>query len=163
MLPPRHAPAGGDSACRGPGSNRDHNTRELVIMGHLGWDGMMFLNLETGEYEPLLATTGNGSTAAPSRVNLREGVIFHDGSSFRPDDVVYTVNHVADPSKGVITQANVNWMESAEQTGPNTVRIPDLLRRLADHDPRRALFSLVLAINLLGDGIRDVTAPGGRS
>jgi peptide/nickel transport system permease protein len=29
--------------------------------------------------------------------------------------------------------------------------------------PGLALFSLVLAINLLGDGIRDVTAPGGRS
>jgi peptide/nickel transport system permease protein len=29
--------------------------------------------------------------------------------------------------------------------------------------PGLALFALVLAINLLGDGIRDVTAPGGRS
>jgi peptide/nickel transport system permease protein len=29
--------------------------------------------------------------------------------------------------------------------------------------PGAALFALVLAINLLGDGIRDVTAPEGRN
>ena len=29
--------------------------------------------------------------------------------------------------------------------------------------PGLALFALVLAINLLGDGVRDVTAPEGRS
>ena len=33
-----------------------NNTRELVIMGHLGWDTLLFRNLDTGEYEPLLAT-----------------------------------------------------------------------------------------------------------
>ena len=29
-----------------------NNVRELVVMGHLGWDGLMFRNLETGEFEP---------------------------------------------------------------------------------------------------------------
>ncbi len=38
------------------------------------------------------------------------------------------------------------------------------VRALAGADPRRAvLFVLVLAINLLGDGLRDVTAPENRS
>ena len=100
-----------------------NNTRELVIMGNLGWDGLMFLNLETGEYEPLLATEWEWVDDTTLELTLREGVTFHDGSTFGPEDVVYTVNHVADESTGVLTQANVNWMESAEQTGPNTVRI----------------------------------------
>ena len=33
-----------------------NNTRELVVMGHLGWDALMFRNLDTGEFVPLLAT-----------------------------------------------------------------------------------------------------------
>jgi peptide/nickel transport system substrate-binding protein len=100
-----------------------NNTRELVIMGHLAWDGLMFLNLETGEYEPLLATSWEWIDDTTLELNLREGVTFHDGSTFGPEDVVYTVNHVSNPDNGVLTQANVNWMQSAEQTGPNTVRI----------------------------------------
>jgi hypothetical protein len=32
------------------------NIRELVIIGHTVWDGLLFRNLDTGEYEPLLAT-----------------------------------------------------------------------------------------------------------
>ncbi len=100
-----------------------NNTRELVIMGHLGWDGLMHLNLETGEYEPLLATGWEWIDDTTLEFELREDVTFHDGSSFGPEDVAYTVNHVADEDKGVLTQANVNWMESAEVTGENTVRI----------------------------------------
>ncbi len=100
-----------------------NNTRELVIMGNVGWDGLMFLNLDTGEYEPLLATSWEWIDDTTLELNLREGVTFHDGSTFGPEDVAYTVNHIANPENGVLTQANVNWMESAEQTGPNTVRI----------------------------------------
>ena len=82
-----------------------NNTRELVIMGNLGWDGLMFLNLETGEYEPLLATEWKWVDDTTLELTLREGVTFHDGSTFGPEDVVYTVNHVADESTGVLTQA----------------------------------------------------------
>ena len=32
-------------------------TRELVIMGHMGWDGLVLFNNETGEFDPLLATS----------------------------------------------------------------------------------------------------------
>ncbi len=100
-----------------------NNTRELVVMGHLGWDGLMHLNLETGEYEPLLATGWEWIDDTTLELQLREGVTFHDGSSFGAEDVAYTVNHVADEESGVLTPANVNWMESAEVVGPHTVRI----------------------------------------
>ena len=87
-----------------------NNTRELVVMGNLGWDGLMFLNLESGEYEPLLATSWEWIDDKTLELNLRDDVTFHDGSTFGPEDVVYTVNHVANPDNGVLTQANVNWM-----------------------------------------------------
>ncbi|MEO0621271.1 MAG: ABC transporter substrate-binding protein [Pseudomonadota bacterium] len=100
-----------------------NNTRELVIMGHLGWDALLFRDLETGEYKPLLATSWEWADNVTIDLTLREGVTFHDGSSFGPEDVVYTVNHVASEDSGVLTAKNVNWMKSAEQTGDNSVRI----------------------------------------
>jgi peptide/nickel transport system substrate-binding protein len=100
-----------------------NNTRELVVMGHLGWDGLMFRNLKTGEYEPLLATGWEWIDNKTLELELRQGVTFHDGSSFGSEDVVYTVNHVASEDSGVLTAANVNWMESAEALGPYKVRI----------------------------------------
>jgi len=100
-----------------------NNTRELVVMGHLGWDGLMFLNLGTGEYEPLLATGWEWIDNKTLELELREGVTFHDGSSFGSEDVVYTVNHVVREDSGVLTPANTNWMASAEALGPLKVRI----------------------------------------
>lgn len=100
-----------------------NNTRELVIMGHLGWDALVFRNIETGEYEPLLATSWEWIDDTTLEFELRQGVVFHDGSSFGPEDVVYTVNHVASEESGVLTPANVNWMKSAEAVGENRVRI----------------------------------------
>ena len=100
-----------------------NNTRELVIMGQLGWDGLVYRDLKTGEYKPLLATSWKWVDDTTIDFELRQGVTFHDGSSFGPEDVVYTVNFLANPDHGVITQANVNWMKSAEQTGPHSVRL----------------------------------------
>ncbi len=100
-----------------------NNTRELVIMGHLGWDALLFRNLETGEYEPLLATEWEWVDNVTIDLTLREGVTFHDGTSVGPEDVVYTVNHVSAPDSGVLSPKLTNWMKTAEQTGPNSVRI----------------------------------------
>ncbi|MGF1502050.1 MAG: ABC transporter substrate-binding protein [Paracoccaceae bacterium] len=100
-----------------------NNTRELVIMGHLGFDALLFRNLETGAYEPLLATEWTWVDDTTMDLTLREGVVFHDGTSFGPEDVAYTVNHVASEESGVLTSQNVNWLESAEVTGETTVRL----------------------------------------
>jgi peptide/nickel transport system substrate-binding protein len=100
-----------------------NNTRELVVMGHLGWDTLLFRNLDTGEYEPLLATGWEWIDNVTMELELREGVVFHDGTSFGSEDVVYTVNHVAAEDSGVLTPANVNWMASAEALGPYKVRL----------------------------------------
>ena len=48
---------------------------------------------------------------------------FHNGEPFDADDVVYTVNFVAEEQNGVKTQRNVNWMKSAEKVDQYTVRI----------------------------------------
>ena len=100
-----------------------NNTRELVVMGHLGWDALLFRNLDTGEYEPLLATGIEWIDNVTLEVGLRDDVVFHDGSSFGSEDVVYTINHIVNEDNGVLTIKNVNWMKSAEALGPHKVRI----------------------------------------
>lgn len=100
-----------------------NNTRELVIMGQLAWDGLVLRNIETGEYEPLLATDWKWRDNTTIDFTLREGVTFHDGSKFDADDVVYTVNFVSDKESGVLTYRNVSWMEKAEKLGPYKVRL----------------------------------------
>ncbi|WNK00720.1 ABC transporter substrate-binding protein [Thalassospiraceae bacterium LMO-JJ14] len=100
-----------------------NNTRELVIMGNTVWDGLLFRNLKTGEFEPLLATSYKWVDNTTIDFDLRTDVVFHDGSKFGPEDVVYTVNFVSNADNGVLTQANVKFLKSAEKTGPNSVRI----------------------------------------
>ncbi len=100
-----------------------NNTRELVVMGHLMWDGLLFRDLDSGEFKPLLATSYKWANNTRLEFDLREGVKFHDGSTFDADDVVYTVNHVANKDNGVLTWGNVKWMKNAEKLSQYKVAI----------------------------------------
>ncbi len=100
-----------------------NNTRELVIMGHMGWDGLVYRDQETGEYQPLLATSWKWADDTALEFELRDDVKFHDGSDFDADDVVYTFNHVSNKNNGVLTFRNVSWIKNAEKLGPHKVRV----------------------------------------
>ncbi len=126
-----------------------NNTRELVIIGNTVWDGLLFRNLKTGDYEPLLAESYEWIDNTTLEFKLREGVTFHDGSTFDADDVVYTVDFVADKDHGVLTQANVDWMDHAEKVDQYTVRI-----KLKEPFPA-ALAYLAQAVFIMPDGHYD--------
>ena len=100
-----------------------NNTRELVIIGQTVWDMLLFRNLDSGEYEPLLATSYKWIDNVTLEFELRDDVVFHDGSTFDADDVVYTVNFVSNKDNGVLTFQNVGWMKSAEKLGSHKVRL----------------------------------------
>ena len=100
-----------------------NSAREGVVLQRAIWDGLIYRNPETGEYEGNLATDWEWIDDTTLEFKLREGVTFHNGEPFTADDVVYTVNFVADEASGVKTQRNVNWMESAEKIDEHTVRI----------------------------------------
>lgn len=100
-----------------------NNTRELVIMGHMGWDGLVYRDQETGEYEPLLAKSWEWAGDTALDFELRDDVKFHDGSALDADDVVYTFNHVSNKDNGVLTFRNVSWIKNAEKLGPHKVRV----------------------------------------
>ncbi|MDT0682081.1 ABC transporter substrate-binding protein [Roseicyclus sp. F158] len=94
-----------------------------VILGRNVWDTLVVRNLETGEFEPLLATEWEWVDDTTLDLTLREGVTFHDGSTFEADDVVYTLSYAADPANRIVSQQVANWIESVEKTGEHSVRI----------------------------------------
>ena len=103
--------------------NYYHNVRETAIMQRMIWDYLLFRDLESNDYKPLLATSYKWDGNTSLIFELREGVTFHDGSAFDADDVVYTFNHVSNPDNAVDTQSNVNWIKNAEKLGDYKVRL----------------------------------------
>ena len=100
-----------------------NNLRTGVVMHHQGWDALVYRNPDTFKLEPLLATEWKLPDPTTIEFTLRPGVKFHDGSPFTADDVVYTINLVADPASRVSTPSNYNWIDKAEKTGDLSVRV----------------------------------------
>ena len=100
-----------------------NSSREGVVMQRAVWDGLIYRDPATNEYIGNLATSWEWIDDVTLEFKLREGVTFHNGEVFNADDVVYTVNFVADEANGVKTQRNVSWMKSGEKIDDYTVRI----------------------------------------
>ncbi len=100
-----------------------NSSREGVVLQRAVWDGLIYRDPETNEYMGNLATEWTWIDDVTLELKLRDDVTFHNGEAFNADDVVYTVNFVADEQNGAKTQRNVNWMKSAEKVDDYTVRI----------------------------------------
>jgi peptide/nickel transport system substrate-binding protein len=100
-----------------------NNLRVGLVLSHTAFDTLVYREPSTFELKPLLATEWKLVDNGTIEFTLRQGVKFHDGSSFSADDVVYTINTVSNPDSKVSTPANYNWIESAEKTGDYSVRV----------------------------------------
>lgn len=100
-----------------------NSAREGIVMQRAIWDGLLYRDPATNEYKGNLATAWEWIDDLTIEFKLREGVKFHNGEEFNADDVVYTVDFVANPDNGVKTQRNVSWMKSAEKIDDFTVRL----------------------------------------
>lgn len=129
-------------------------TRELIVMGQMGWDGLVLYNNETGGFDPLLATSWEWDGNTSVTFKLREGVTFHDGSQFDADDVVYTINFLVNEENGVPAASIYNWIKSATKVDDYTVRI-DLKAPTAT-----AMNFLSNEIMIMADGHYDAAPDG---
>lgn len=100
-----------------------NSSREGIILSRHVWDGLIHRDPDTGEYVGNLATSWTWIDDTTLELSLREGVVFHNGEPFSADDVVFTMNYVADPESGVNPQRNVAWIKGAEKVDDMTVRI----------------------------------------
>jgi peptide/nickel transport system substrate-binding protein len=116
-------------------------SREQLIIESLSHDTLIYRTPKSGSYEPLLATSWKWVDDLTLEFQLRKDVVFHDGSPFGADDVVYTLKYVSAPDAGVVTRANVSWIKDVEKVDDFTVRIrtnspfPAALEFLAGPNP----------------------------
>ena len=129
-------------------------SREAVVLAQHVYDGLVYWDLESERFLPLLATEFRQIDPVTIEFDLREDVTFHDGSGFGPEDVVYTFNFIADEANGVLNYGDIRWLDSAEQTGPNSVR-------LNMNEPFPAVLSyLALVLPILPEGHFDAAETG---
>lgn len=100
-----------------------NNVRIGVILGQHVWDTLIYRDPNTNEYKGQLATAWRWVDDRTLELDLRQGVKFHNGEEFDADDVVYTLNFIANPDNKVTTQQNVNWIEKAEKLDKYKVRV----------------------------------------
>ncbi len=88
------------------------------------FDGLIAWNYEAQRLEPSLARSWMWESDTSLRLEIRNDVLFHDGTGLHARDVVFTFERILDPESRYATArgyfANV---ESVEALGPYTVRI----------------------------------------
>ncbi|MGD1833463.1 MAG: ABC transporter substrate-binding protein [Sphaerochaetaceae bacterium] len=99
------------------------------------WDGQVFslnssiyeylveINPETGELDPVLATSWETSDGKSWIFTLREGVTFHDGSTFDAEDLKFTIERTQDPAVGHLKKNDFAIVESINIIDPYKVEI----------------------------------------
>lgn len=94
---------------------------EFSYANYLLYDRLVALN-DQGMLEPELATTWVANADATAwTFTLREGVTFHDGSTFDSADVAYTFAHILDPETKSRAARTLSLITSTETPDPQTI------------------------------------------
>lgn len=116
------------------------------------WDGQAFslnssiyeylieINANTGALDPVLATNWETKDGKRWVFTLREGVTFHDGSTFDANDVKYTIERTQDPAVGHLKKNDYEVVESVEIIDNYTIAMnlkesrPTFIYQLTDYN-----------------------------
>jgi peptide/nickel transport system substrate-binding protein len=86
------------------------------------FDCLVWRNRETAEFEPWLAESWENIDETTWRMNLREGVTFHNGEPFTADAVKFTYERITDASRDeFITFNQWTFITNIEILGPYEV------------------------------------------
>ena len=100
-----------------------NNSREAINLSYHIGDSLLYRNPETNQYLPALATSWKWIDQLTLELEIRKGVVAHNGEVVDAEDVVYTLNFVSDPANGIKLQRNVEWIKRAEKVDQHRVRI----------------------------------------
>jgi len=93
----------------------------LIIAFHV-WDCLVYRDPETLLIKPELATAWQLVDDRTIEFTLRDGVLFQDGSKFTADDVVYTIQTIAN-DKNLAVPSNYDFIAGADKIDDLHVRI----------------------------------------
>ncbi len=96
---------------------------EYLILGDLIDESLFYIEPKNLSYVPNLALDFNVVNDTTLDINLRKGVMFHDGSEMTADDVVYTYNFIVANDKNKRHAKVANWFKNIEKTGEYSVRM----------------------------------------
>ena len=99
-----------------------NSLRTGLVVSHHAWDTLIYRDPETFALKPLLATSWKYVDDTTLEFELRAGVVFHDGSKFTADDVVYTITSIMS-DKQVAVPSNFAFIEGATKIDDLHVRI----------------------------------------
>ena len=99
-----------------------NSLRTGLVVAHHAWDTLIYRDPETFQLKPLLATSWKYVDDTTIEFELRDGVVFHDGSPFSADDVVYTLSSIMS-DKQVAVPSNFAFIEGATKVDALHVRI----------------------------------------
>ncbi|PIE33805.1 hypothetical protein CSA56_09845 [candidate division KSB3 bacterium] len=98
---------------------------DRIILGAIG-ESLYHWSVKKGEYEPWLATalpeiSEDGRTYL---IPIRQGVKFHDGTTFDAHDMVYSINRILNPdNKAYIHKKYTDILDAVEAVDDYTLKI----------------------------------------
>ncbi|WP_273729481.1 ABC transporter substrate-binding protein, partial [Brucella gallinifaecis] len=99
------------------------NSRESLITALQIYNGLVYRDPISGEFKGDLATKWSWPDDKTIEFQLRNDVRFSNGEAFDADDVVFTINYIADPANKIIWSGQIGWLKSAEKVDDYTVRL----------------------------------------
>ena len=75
------------------------NSKQVFMIGFNVWERMVERDPKTSELKGLLAESWEQVNPTTWRFKLRKGVKFHNGETFKADDVAATIGRLVDPNK----------------------------------------------------------------
>jgi len=100
-----------------------NTAREGIVLSQHAYDFLIYRDPVTFEHKPLLATSWKWLGDTVLELELRQGVVFHNGAKFSADDVVYILNYAANADNKVKYWTYVNWIKEVKKIGDYKVQI----------------------------------------
>jgi len=113
---------------------------QTISMNSSIYEYLIEMNTDTGEIEPVLATEWSSTDGRQWKFKLRQGVTYHDGSSFDSADVKYSIERTQDPAIGHLKKQDFEIVESVETPDSHTViktlkeKRPTFIYQLMDYN-----------------------------